>query len=482
MNNRNPFHGTRKAAKPSARAETVHDRIRQLAVDDLLPSPENVEIYGEVRSDDREVVKLAKSIRREGILVPLVVTADGFIVSGHRRQVAAVLAGLATVPCQVLAISRRDDHQEFLKLLVEHNRQRVKRADQVLKEALVLADPKDAHRRLTDLQKERQRELEAVPHLELGERRRRAAISAAKRPMLAAVLAVLRALEDFWPLSDRQVHYKLLNDPPLKHSSKPDSIYGNDIPSYRDLTDLLTRGRLSGDVPMEAIADETRPVSIGDIWPDVGGFIARDLKWFLMGYRRDRMQSQSVHIELVGEKLTVQNILKPVAERFCIPMTISRGFCSLPPRAQIAARFLRSGKDRLVLLVASDLDPEGESIAESLPRSLRDDFGIGDYCEPITAIKVALTPEQVERFGLPPMMQAKKSSSRYKAFSAKHGDNVFELEALDPADLQKLLVEAITSVIDVDLFNAEVDREQQDAAKLEAYNGLVRDTLGKVLP
>ena len=50
----------------------------------------------------------------------------------------------------------------------------------------------------------------------------------------------------------------------------------------------------------------------------------------------------------------------------------------------------------------SDFDPEGEDIAHSLARSLRDDFGI-DAIEPI---KVALTAAQVQELRLPPVMQA----------------------------------------------------------------------------
>ncbi len=54
--------------------------------------------------DDEEVSDLAASIRRIGVIVPLVVAAVGdrfSLVAGHRRLKAAANAGLATVPCIV---------------------------------------------------------------------------------------------------------------------------------------------------------------------------------------------------------------------------------------------------------------------------------------------------------------------------------------------------------------------------------------------
>jgi hypothetical protein len=187
------------------------------------------------------------------------------------------------------------------------------------------------------------------------------------------------------------------------------------------------------------------------------------------------MQSQPDHIEIIGEKLTVQGIIKPIADRFCIPLTIGRGYCSLDPRRAIAERYRSSGKDRLVLLVVSDLDPDGESIAESLARSLRDDFAIQD----IRPIKCLLTMEQVSKWSLPPNgMEAKKTSGQYTAYLEKYGtDRVYELEAIEPARMRSSLIETIESVIDLTAFNEEVENEKSDAAQLVAIKKSVSDHL-----
>src|SRR5262249_55952988 len=152
---------------------------------------------------------------------------------------------------------------------------------------------------------------------------------------------------------------------------KAGSRYANDLQSYKNLSDLLTRARLAGAVPMNAIDDETRPVVTWNVHRDPGPFVRRKLDGFLKGYYRDLQQSQPNHVEIVGEKNTIDNIVRPVAMEYCVPLTIGRGYSSLPPRDKMAKRFRRSGKEQLILLVLSDFDPEGEDIAHSFARSMR---------------------------------------------------------------------------------------------------------------
>jgi len=108
-----------------------------------------------------------------------------------------------------------------------------------------------------------------------------------------------------------------------------------------------------------------------------------------------------------------------------------------------------------------------------LARSLRDDFGV----KTIDPIKVAITADQIDEFDLPPKLKAKKTSTNYKRFVRKHGDDVFELEALPPETLQQVLRNAIDSVIDIDAFNHELDQEKQDAAHLDNVRRRVHHVL-----
>jgi hypothetical protein len=285
--------------------------------------------------------------------------------------------------------------------------------------------------------------------------------------MLNAVIEILEEQRDYWPLSDRTIHYYLLNDPPLRHASKPNSRYRNQAEFYKDLCDLLTRARLVGEIPFEAIADPTRTVRTWDMSKSVGGFVERELKRFLRGYCRNLQQSQPNHIEIVGEKNTIEGSIRGVAMEYCIPYTLGRGYASLDPRYKMCRRFRESGKEKLVILILSDFDPEGEDIAHSFARSMRDDFGI----EHVLPKKVCLTYEQAVERNIPQTFDIKKTSPRYNAFAKKYGDRAHELEALSPAERARLLTEAILEVMNIDAFNAEVRAEEQDAARIA---GLLR--------
>src|SRR5262249_5543179 len=160
---------------------------------------------------------------------------------------------------------------------------------------------------------------------------------------------------------------------------------------------LLTRARLAGEIPFDAIADPTRTVCNWRLDRGVGGFLHRHMDQFLTGYFRDLQASQPNHIEIVGEKNTIAGSIKDVAMEFCIPYTLGRRYCSLDPRYQMERRFRASGKSRLIVLILSDFDPEGEDIAHSFARSMRDDFCINE----VVAMKVCLTYEQVKERNLP---------------------------------------------------------------------------------
>lgn len=454
-----------------------HSAIRSVDLADIRPSPENDRLYRPIDPDDPEFIALARSIAQYGVKEPLVITLDGWILSGHRRYAAAQATGMDRVPCRIEPIWRTDDSDGFITLLREYNRQRDKSLDEQLREEVVSADPHEAYQALLAYRREKSdlSDFGDLSTIEPVGRKRRKAISAAKYQMCEAVLRVVEDRRDFWPLSDRSIHYALLNDPPLRHAGKPKSRYVNDRASYQDLTDLLTRARLQGLIPWDAIGDETRPVVLWRVEPDVRAFIRREMDGFLKGYWRDYQRSQPNHIELVIEKLTVRNIVQPVAQEYGLPLTIGRGYCSIMPRRQMAQRYHRSGKEKLIVLLLSDFDPDGESISESFARSMRDDFGI----DSIVPIKVALTAAQVKNMRLPPQMKAKTGASTYRKFAQQHGDDVFELEAVPPVTLQNILRAAIEQVIDRVAINAELDAEREDAAFLETTRMRVHRALSK---
>ena len=68
-------------------------KIEELHLEAIKPYENNP------RKNDNAVEKVAESIRAFGFKVPLVIDADGVIVTGHTRYKAAKLLGLEKVPC-----------------------------------------------------------------------------------------------------------------------------------------------------------------------------------------------------------------------------------------------------------------------------------------------------------------------------------------------------------------------------------------------
>jgi hypothetical protein len=238
---------------------------------------------------------------------------------------------------------------------------------------------------------------------------------------------------------------------------------------------LVTRARHEGLIAYDVIDDTTRPVTTWDVQQNLSSYYQQQMEGLLNGYWRDLMQSQPNHIEIVAEKNTLQNVLRPVAMEFCIPITFGRGQCSTRPLYDIAERYRTGGKTTLIILAVSDLDPDGDAIAHSLGQRLRDDFRIRN----MEVIKSALTMKQVRDLKLPKKYErAKTGSSNYDRYVNGYGtDFVWELEALDPKVLQKLLNKTIDGVIDRRAFNAEVAEERKDAGHNAAVREIVLRTL-----
>jgi ParB-like chromosome segregation protein Spo0J len=454
--------------------------VEQWNLCDLRPATLNGHVYRPVLASDPAVKDLAASIRAQGLLDPILVTQDRVIISGHRRHCACGLAGLYVVPVRVWPVCSTDP--KFTELLVSANKQRVKSMDEILREELALraGEDWDSECAIERLREHRRAAARVdVDTIEIEGSKRRCKISPAKQEMLDAVLAVLRAYREFLPVTVRRVHYALLNDPPRRNATGRKNgagRYANGLKSYKDLSDLLTRARHEGLVPWSWIIDPTRPVTSYYCHANLQDFIREELDDFLVGYQRDYLQSQPNHFELVGEKLTLDGIIKPVLAEYQIRVTVGRGYSSYSKLKEMANRFRKSGKQNLVVLFLDDFDPEGDNIPHAFVRNLRDDHKIPEGR--LRGVRVALTVGQVAELELPEKLEAKKTSSRYKAFSRKYGDSVHELEAVPPETLQEILRSAVESVLDMELFNAEREQEAKDAADLERIRRRAMAQLG----
>jgi ParB family chromosome partitioning protein len=89
----------------------------------LLSHPLNAWLYG--TEPEPEFVE---SVRKHGVLTPILIAQSRTIISGHRRCQAAIIAGVGVVPIDIYP--KELDDLELRRLLIVHNLQRKKTVEQ----------------------------------------------------------------------------------------------------------------------------------------------------------------------------------------------------------------------------------------------------------------------------------------------------------------------------------------------------------------
>lgn len=122
------FTGQRGIAEKT-RITVQTEIIKRVAPGSLKPNPLNAALYGTEPVDPA----LTKSVKENGIQVPLIVTPNNLVIAGHRRLSVALELKLADVPVIVRSFS---DSLSEEAALVENNRQRVKTNEMLGNEGL----------------------------------------------------------------------------------------------------------------------------------------------------------------------------------------------------------------------------------------------------------------------------------------------------------------------------------------------------------
>jgi len=82
-----------------------------------------------------------------------------------------------------------------------------------------------------------------------------------------------------------------------------------------------------------------------------------------------------------------------------------------------------------------------------------------DYCH-VDVRRIALNAEQIEQYN-PPPNPAKVTDSRAKEYIRRHGETSWELDALKPDVIDRLISQEIEQFIDWDIWNDTLRRQEQ---------------------
>jgi len=244
-------------------------------------------------------------------------------------------------------------------------------------------------------------------------------------------------------LTLRQLYYQLVSRNIIPNSEK----------SYKALGKLASNARLAGEMDWDAIEDRARQAKQVNEYENLDE-LARAA---ISSYRLPRWRGQENYAELWVEKDALAGVLQPLAREFHVTMMVNKGYSSTSAMYESSKRYIEAfDQDKnLILFYLGDHDPSGEDMVRDIGARL-ETFGAT-----IDVRKLALTMAQVKTHN-PPPNPTKLSDSRADAYIAKFGTSSWEVDALPPNELAKIIRSSFRSIIDIDLMNEVREEEEKD--------------------
>lgn len=238
----------------------------------------------------------------------------------------------------------------------------------------------------------------------------------------------------------------------------------NTLKNYKRFAALLTDARYAGLVSWDAIEDRVRRPTV---WQDFDN-LREAVDRLIRTYRLPRWRGQKRYVELWVEKEALAGQMEPIASEFHVTLMANKGYSSASAMFDSAQRIMREsnqvesehwdedrGPEREpVILYVGDHDPSGEDMVRDLEKRLVE-FGVQN----LTFTKLALTMDQVKKYKLPPN-PAKSTDARYETYVEEHGDKSWEVEALPPKVLAKIVRDALEKTVDRELMDEVVAEEK----------------------
>lgn len=269
------------------------------------------------------------------------------------------------------------------------------------------------------------------------------------RYWLKCVNEVLQAYREYWPLTIRQIFYRLVAQ---YDYDKTEQAYGR-------LINYLGRARRAQLVPFNAIRDD------GAIARGPGGY--DNVREWIETSRDDaenfnfrRMQFQPVRVELFCEAAGMVPLLSDAVADYGVNVYSGGGFNSLTTVRRTAQRVTNDSR-MSVIINFGDYDPSGESIFDSFRQDVEAFVWQTKAGADVRFDRVALTEDQVDEMGIP-TAPPKSSDSRSKNWI---GDTA-QLEAIPPDELAQMAVNAVEAELDLEILDQTKEREARISERL----------------
>lgn len=237
----------------------------------------------------------------------------------------------------------------------------------------------------------------------------------------------------------------------------------NEERQYKRLGRLVTLARESGVMDWYAIEDRGRSAYGTNPEEDPSEVVSGIEDGLIF----DQWARQDTYLEVWVEKSALEGVVSRPCERLDVTYMACKGYLSASEAWRAGLRFqqaIHEGK-RPVLIHLGDHDPSGLHMTTDNRRRLRMFAENHD----VEVQRIALNMHQVEEYG-PPPNPAKQTDSRYAGYALDYGESSWELDALDPAVLDKLITDTIHGFIDPDVWRETLDMQEEARRPLAALS------------
>lgn len=242
-------------------------------------------------------------------------------------------------------------------------------------------------------------------------------------------------------LTVRQLYYQLVARGFIPNTEK----------SYKRITGVANDARLAGLIDWDAIEDRTRSFIRRQRWDSPNEILSNVAR----GYHMDLWKGQDMRVFVIVEKEALAGVLEGVCRKYDMPLLAARGYPSSTVLRDFALSDLQTAygeEQQPVILHLGDHDPSGIDMSRDLEERLHlftDGFGTAEF------ERIALNMPQIQQ-QKPPPNPAKSTDSRFKDYARKFGEESWELDALSPDYLAKLVEKHARKHIKLGVWNDRI--------------------------
>jgi hypothetical protein len=277
------------------------------------------------------------------------------------------------------------------------------------------------------------------------------------RPETLRVIAQANAIcEDYtaqgFVLTLRQLYYQFVARGLIRNQDR----------EYKRLGTIVNDARLAGLMDWMHLEDRTRELRSLAHWSEPRHI----LQSAAASYRIDKWACQPYRPEVWIEKDALLGVIEGICEANDVPYFSCRGYTSQSEIWGASQRLLgyRRAGQTPVILHLGDHDPSGIDMSRDIAARLALFIG-----QEVDLQRLALTMEQVQRYQ-PPPNPAKQTDSRFANYTRLHGDESWELDALEPSVIANLIQGNLDRLIDSAAWEQEQQAETQQKALLRAVH------------